>query len=192
MTERPLTTDERAGLADRLTRARGESRTALAKTALSSLLVCGVLAVLTRLASDAPTSVIVPLWSLLAVVFTLWIGLPWHRTMRQQVASLEDALQAGRARVTHVQSQAVVEFFLFIVGQEFYEDVDFPNSDFAIIDVLGTHGRPVDTIIVKSGTKPTPLRVVSANAKRLVEIPDHLTIVNTPVDRVELALPTAR
>ena len=57
MPERPLTTDERAALADRLTRARHESRTALVKTALSSLLVCGVLAVLTRLASDAPTSV---------------------------------------------------------------------------------------------------------------------------------------
>ena len=210
MTERPLTTDERAGLADRLTRARRESRVALVKTALASLMVCGVLAVLTRLASDAPTSVIVTFWSLLAVVFTLWIGLPWHRTMRQQVASLGDALQAGWARVTHVQSPAVVEFeeeedegacyafawgtdaSLFISGQEFYEDVDFPNSDFSIIDVLGTHGRPVDTIIVKFGTKLTPLRVVSANAKRLVEIPDHLTIVNTPVDSVELALPRAR
>src|SRR5262245_15973119 len=202
--------DERAGLAERLTRARRESRVALAKTALASLLVCGVLAVLTRLASDAPTSVIIAFWSLLAVVFTLWIGLPWHRTMRQQVASLGDALQAGRARVTHVQAPAVVEFeeeedegacyafawgtdaSRFIVGQEFYEDVDFPNSDFSLVDVLGTHGRPVDTIIVKFGTKLTPLRVVSANAKRLLEIPDHLTIVNTPVDSVELVLPKAR
>jgi hypothetical protein len=50
----------------------------------------------------------------------------------------------------------------------------------------------VDTIIVKLGTKLPPLRVVSANAKRLVEIPDHLTIVNTPVDSVESALPQAR
>ena len=209
MIERSLTPDERAGLANRLTRARRESRVALAKTALSSLFVCGVLAVLTRLASDAPTSVIVAFWALLAVVFTLWIGLPWHRTMRQQVASLGDALQAGRARVTHVQSPAVVEFeeeedegacyafawgtdaSLFIVGQEVYEDVDFPNSDFSIIDVLGTHGRPVDTLIVKFGTKLTPLHVVSAKAKRLVEIPDHLTIVNKPVDRVESALPQA-
>jgi hypothetical protein len=182
----------------------------LVKTALSSALVCGVLAVLTKAASNAPWLVVVLFWSALVVVFTVWIGLPWHRTMTLQVASLSDALRTGRARETRIQSTRAVEFeeeedegacyafalgaraSVFVVGQEFEEDDDFPNSDFAIVDLLGSHGRPVDSILVKNGTKLRPERVIAADVKRLVAIPEHLTIVEAPLDDVENALMAVR
>jgi hypothetical protein len=78
------------------------------------------------------------------------------------------------------------------VGQEFYEDDDFPNSDFSIIYLLGTHGRPVDFTLVKTGRKLVRTRVVPADTKRLVQVPDHLSVVGAPLDRVEAALPRAR
>ena len=209
-TERPLTAPERQALSRRLDNARSQRRMALAKTGGASGLVCGGLAVVTLAASTAPWWVVALFWSGLAAVLTLWIGLPWHRLMGQQVASLDDAFQASQARVTRVQSRRVVEFeeeedegacyafehdagaSLFIVGQEFYEDDDFPCSDFSIVDLLGTGGQPVDTFIEKHGPKLTPERVVPAAVKRRLLIPEHLTVVPAPLETVEAALSRSR
>ena len=208
--ERPLTEAERHSLTDRLEQARRESRTALARVAMSSAAVCGILAILTMLASGAPRPVIILVWSAVAVVFTLWIGLPWHRTMRQQVVFFDDALRASRARVTRVQSSRVVEFeeeedegacwafehgpgtSLVIVGQEFYEDDDFPNSDFTIVEFLGTRGQPVTSVLEKVGAKLRPERVVPASVKRRLEIPETLTVANAPLERLEEGLRRAQ
>ena len=208
-TERVLTPDERADLSSRLTRARVESRAALAKALISCLLVCSILAAFTVAASDAPWPVILLFWLVLAVALTVWIALPWHRTMKQQVAWLADALHTSRARETRVRSSRVVEFeeeedegacyafdhgpgaSVFVVGQEFYEDDDFPNSDFAIVDLLGSDGRAIDSLLVKLGGKLTPERVIPADVKNLVEIPEHLTVVEARLDHIEDALPKA-
>ena len=208
--ERPLTADERAQLSARLTAAVASRRGALGKAAISSLLVCGLLAMLTSAASDAPLWIILLFWSALGLVFTLWIGVPAHRVMQEHESVLSDALLASRARVTRVQSERVVEFeeeedegacfafdyrdqtSVFIVGQQFYEDDDFPNSDFSIVDLLGTHGRPVDSMLVKAGRKLVPARIVPADIKRLVQVPDHLSVIGAPLDRVEAALPRVR
>ena len=209
-TERALTADERAQLSARLTEARAGRRSALAKTALSTLLVCGFLALFTIAVSRAPSWLILIFWSALVVVFVLWIGVPQHRMMHEREEMLSDAPLASRARVTRVQSTRVVEFeeeedegacyafdyrdqrSVFIVGQAFYEDDDFPNSDFSLIDLLGTHGRPVDSTLVKTGRKLVPGRIVPADTKRLVQVPDHLSVVPAPLDRVEAGLPRAR
>ena len=208
--ERPLTADERAQLSARLTAAVASRRGALGKAAISSLLVCGLLAMLTSAASDAPLWIILLFWSALGLVFTLWIGVPAQRVMQEHESVLSDALLASRARVTRVQSERVVEFeeeedegacfafdyrdqtSVFIVGQQFYEDDDFPNSDFSIVDLLGTHGRPVDSMLVKAGRKLVPARIVPADIKRLVQVPDHLSVIGAPLDRVEAALPRVR
>jgi hypothetical protein len=109
--------------------------------------------------------------------------------MLSQIPALEDALCINRARVIRVQSERVVEFeeeedegachafghdaasVVFIVGQEFYEDDDFPNSDFSMIETLGSRGTPVDIWLEKTGRKLTPDRVVSANVKWTLELP---------------------
>lgn len=209
-TERALTPAEHAGLAARIARARTDSRTVLARTGLVCVIICGVLALLTVAASDAPWWVIVGFWSALTGVFTLWIGLPWHRTMRDQVVWLEDALRTNRARESRITSPRVIEFeeeedegacyafehgpdaSIFIVGQEFYEDDDFPNSDFSLVELLGSHGGPIDWAIAKRGAKLLPMRIVGAATKRMMEIPEHLTVIGAPLEGIEDALTHAR
>jgi hypothetical protein len=205
-TERDLNAGERSQLAARVQNARAESSKALLKTGRASAAICGVLMLLTLWLSDAPTIVIVGFWVVLTVVLTLWTGMPWRKLMRGQIPILEDALTANRAREMRVRSTRVVEFeefedegacyafdhdgrsSIFITGQEFYEDDDFPNSDFSMIELLGTSGKPVDVLLVKRGQKLTPERVIPAKIKDGLELPEHLEVVDAPLDRVETVL----
>ena len=186
--------------------ARDESSRALQKTGAASSAVCGVLMILTLWLSDAPAAVIVGFWTLMTIGFTLWVGLPWRRLMRGQMPILADAISANRAREIRLQSTRVVEFeevedegacyafdaggtsSIFINGQEFYEDDDFPNSDFSMIELLGTGGTPVDVVLRKRGRKLTPERVIPAAVKDDLELPEHLTVVQSPLDALESAL----
>jgi hypothetical protein len=206
-TERPLTDPEREKLTARLAHARSEASRVLVKTVAASAAVCGVLIIATLLASTAPRPLIVGFWLVMAGLFTVWIGLPGRRLMLSQIPALEDALRTTRARVVRVQSEHVVEFeevedegacyafetdparVVFIVGQEFYEGDDFPNADFSMIEVLGSRGTPVDIWVEKSGRKLMPDRVVPAKVKWTLELPDHLAVVDVPLDRVEDLLP---
>jgi hypothetical protein len=207
--ERPLTDNERRDLSHRITAARAESAKALIKSGGVAALGCGALALMTLLASDAPVLVIIGFWSALWIVFTLWIGLPWRRLMRQQIPIIEDGLRTNRARVVRLQSTRVVEFeeeedegacyafaiddgrSVFVVGQEFYEDDDFPNTDFSLIEILGAADRPIDTLLQKDGAKLQPERVIAARVKWTFDLPRHLQIIDAPVDRVESALASA-
>ena len=206
-TERPLTDAEREKLSARLANTRTEASLALVKTGAASVAVCGVLMIATLFASTAPRPLIVVFWLVLAALFTIWIGMPGRRLMVSQIPALENALRTNRARVIRVQSERVVEFeegedegacyafehdaarVVFIVGQEFYEDDDFPNSDFSLIEILGGRGTPVDIWLEKTGRKLTPDRVVPANVKWTLELPEHLAVVDVLLDRVEELLP---
>ena len=208
--ERPLTGEEHFQLFTRLQAARDESRKALPKSLAASATVCGVLMLLTLRASDAPVVVIVGFWVVMMVVFTVWIGMPGRRLMLGQIPILEGALHGNRARELRLTSERVVEFeevedegacyafdydgvsSIFVIGQEFYEDDDFPNSDFSMIELLGASGTPVDVLLTKRGRKLTAERVIPAAIKNGVELPDHLAIVPAPLDRIESALRTAR
>jgi hypothetical protein len=208
--ERPLTDAERLALSTRVARVRDESRWALLKAGGASAVVCGLLAAATLWASDAPRPIIVLFWTALWLLFTLWIGLPWRKLMRSQIPVLEDGLRTGRARVIRLESSRVVEFeeeedegacYAFehdadscvaIVGQEFYEDDDFPNTDFSMIEILGAAGRPIDVLLNKDGRKLRPERVIAAAVKRAVEMPQHLDVIPAPLDRLpEALLPAA-
>jgi hypothetical protein len=206
-TVRPLSAEERRQLMARLAHARAESRRSLVKTGLAGGVVCGVLAIATLIASDSPRLLIVAFWVVLWLVFTLWIGLPWRRLMRDQVRLFEEAIRANRAREIRVQSMRVVEFeeeedegacyafdhdgnaALFIIGQEFYEDDDFPNADFSMVEIIGEGGHPIDVLLVKRGKKLQPERVVPAATKNRLELPEHLTIVPGSLDSIEASLP---
>ena len=205
-TERSLTDDERRHLSVRLDAARAESARALVKTGAAGAAVCGTLAAVTLFASDAPRLVIVGFWGTLWAVLTLWIGLPQRRLMRGQIPVLEEARRTSRAREIRLQSTRVVEFeeeedegacyafehepgsAVFIVGQEFYEDDDFPNSDFAMVEILGQRGQAVDVMLLKTGRKLVPERIVPAAVKDRLEVPDHLEVVPAPLDGIEAHL----
>jgi hypothetical protein len=165
-----------------------------------------VLMVLTLVASDAPVIVVIGFWVVMIAVFTVWLGMPGRRLMLDQVQILQDALHGNRARERRLQSNRVVEFeevedegacyafghdggsSIFVIGQEFYEDEDFPNSDFSMIELLGASGKPIDVLLTKRGRKLTPERVVPAAIKNGVELPEHLAIVPAPLDRIESEL----
>jgi hypothetical protein len=204
--ERSLTDAERHQLTVRLRNARSESSKAILKTAAASAAVCGGLALVTLWLSDAPALIILGFWVGMGSLFTLWIGLPWRRLMRAQIPILEDGLRTNRARELRLRSEHVVEFeeeedegacyafdrdgssVVFVVGQQFYEDEDFPNSDFSMTEILGGSGQPVDVLMTKRGRKLAAERVIPAHVKRDLELPDHLEVVNVPLDRIESGL----
>lgn len=206
VTERPLTEEERHLLSLRLDRVGAESRKALRKTGAASTVVCGVLAVITLLTSDAPQLIVLAFWGTLAVAFGLWLGMPWRRLVRDQVRLLAEGFQTNRAREIQIRSPRVVKFeeaddegpcyafeydageSLFVVGHEFYEDEAFPNSDFSILQILGKSGNAIDQIVLKRGDKLRPERVVPASAKNQMDLPEHLTVVGAPLDLIEAAV----
>jgi hypothetical protein len=205
--ERSLTPRERNELLLRLDAARREASRALLKSGAASAAVCGALGLLTAALSDAPLVVVTAFWFAMTVLFTVWIGWPWRKLMRQQIPLFEAALRRDRAVETRVQAKRVVEFeevedegacyafehhpgaSLFVVGQEFYEDNDFPNTDFSMVDILGEGPVPVTTLMIKSGSKLVPERVVPSAVKNTLELPDHLTLIDAPLERIEAALP---
>jgi hypothetical protein len=98
-TERSLTEEERADLMARAAKARSEARQVFVRTGGASVAICGMLAAITTVASDAPNTVILGFWATLACVFTVCVGGPWRKLMRGQVMALDDALgTAERAR----------------------------------------------------------------------------------------------
>jgi len=205
--ERPLTDGERLHLAARLASARNEGSRALFTAGGASALVCGLLAAATLFASNAPRTIVLGFWTALWLVFTLWVGLPWRKMMRGQIPILEDGLHTARAREIRLQSPRVIEFeeeedegacyafehdassSVFVVGQEFYEDDDFPNTDFSMVEILGASGHPIDVLLKKDGRKLRPERVIAASIKHRLEMPQHLEVVAAPLERVEDALP---
>jgi hypothetical protein len=190
----------------RLANARAESRRALLKTGGASAAVCSVLLTLTLLASEAPPVLIAAFWIVVCLVLTLWIGLPWRRLMRGQVRVFEEAIRTNLAREIRLQSTRVVEFeeeedegacfafdhngnaAVFIVAQEFYEDDDFPNTDFSMVEILGDGGRLLDVLLFKRGEKLQPERVVPAAVKNRPDLPEHLAVVPGRLDRIEASL----
>jgi len=205
--ERALTDAEKRELEARIERLQSMVRLRLPKATVASVIVCGALAALTLLVSDASRGVILAFWLALAVLFSLWIGLPGRTGPRRQAALLEAALRHDRARVFRVQSTRVVEFeeiedegacyafdigegrILFVQGQEFYPDDDFPNSDFSLATVLGPGNAVVDEIFTKSGAKLDPERRIARDVKDRLTIPDHLEVIDADLGTIEAVLP---
>ena len=185
------------------------ARVALLKSALASVAVCGVLAALTLLASDAPRPVILGFWAAIAALLSVWIGLAERRRLRQKAASLAAGLHADRVRGIRIQSPRVVEFeeiedegacfafevgpnrVVFIHGQQFYATDAFPNSDFSIIEVLDPNGAVVDELFSAKGSHLAPIRMIDRQTKARLELPGHLEVASVSLDHLEDQLPPA-
>ncbi len=207
--ERQLTPEERGILERRCSALEVSSRAAMRRMGWISAAVCGVLAVLTLLASDASNVVVLVFWLTLAGVLTLWTGLPERRLLRAQYGALAEALKTDRARDFRIQATRVVEFeeiedegacyafalddqhTVLIVGQQYYESMSFPNDDFSIVEVLSASGTPVDELLIARGRKLPPERIVAADVKDVLELPEHLTVLPVRLDDVERAMAAA-
>lgn len=200
--ERPLLDGEQRAIAHRGDEAARAANAALRRFGLVSVAVCAVLGVLTLLASDAPPVIVIGFWTLMAGVFTLWTGLPERRQARQRAGAYAAALAHNRARVTRIRSDRVVAFeevedegacwafdagddrTIFVAGQMYDADDGFPSSDVTFVEVLLPNGAVADELVSHEGRRLEPERWVSGEAKLVAEPPEHLAIVDVPLDRV--------
>jgi len=208
--ERPLTPAELENLSAKLKAARAEGRSTFMATVLGSALVWVFLVGLTIKASDTPIWIAILFWSSLTIVVIMWTVAPNQRSMDDATAKLNQAVRTNLAHVTRVQSARVVEFekddyegvcyafeidaesSLFIVGQAFGEGEGFPNSDFSIVEILAARGRPLETVVEKHGVTLTPVAVSPNATKSLMVIPEHMSVLPLPLDRITEGLPHRR
>ena len=173
---------------------------------LGLFLLCVLLAGWTVLESDISPLIIIGIWIFLAAAIGLWVGLEQHSRLRKLRLSLSQALESGRAREIRIVASGVVEFeeeedegacyafqiaddrIVFVCGQEFYRSAKFPNSDFALIDVFGASGERVEFYIRKTGSKLVPARVVRADVKRRLRLPEHLHVMPGKLEQLEQLL----
>jgi len=142
----------------------------------------------------------------IAFPISLWSYLSLRRKFIADVQLLESALCRNEARVTRIQSDAMVEFeeeedegacyafqlenrqIVFLSGQEFYPSAKFPNSDFSLVSIYGDRGILAESFIEKNGDKLEALRTISARQKSRMKIPDNMETVEGNLDQIEQIL----
>ena len=138
-------------------------------------------------------------------LFWVWEAINTKQDQKQ-LSNIEAAIARNEARVVHCQSNAMVYFeeiedegadycfqvedsrLLFISGQEFYETTRFPNTDFELVTAVGNNRYQVLFHIYCHGQKLKPLRVIPADVKKKLALPEHLTVVEGSLDHLEQLL----
>lgn len=142
----------------------------------------------------------------IALLISLWTYFELRPKFTADVAQHENALHRNEARVTRIQSNAMVEFeeaedegachafqldqgrIVFVSGQDFYDSAKFPNSDFSLVDILADDGRLIESFIEKNGTRLKALRKISSRQKAGMRIPEHLEIIEGDLHEIEQIL----
>lgn len=204
--DRNLTDLERRRLERQAAGLRREGAVVLRRILLAAVVTCGVLALLTILASDVAWPAIVAVWGVIAAVVGGWTWLQESRSWRARAAQLESARRAARVHEVRIASHACVEleevedegacyafdtgdgFIVFVAGQEFYPSGSFPSSDFSLVHLLEEAGRLVDFRLEIHGEPLTPARTIQAGIKRRLRWPDHLERVRGSLAEVERLL----
>ena len=203
---RALSSAELRLLRTKAARLKATARRASRRFPLISAGIVGVLWLATMLASDAPWPVITGFWAVAWLGLTIW-GMKdlWTSGgyMTSMAAGLESALRRKEADVFVIRSRSYVEFeeiedegacyafeldderLVFISGQEFYPEAKFPSLDFSLVYVLDEKGQTVDMLIEKRGPRVAPSRVISAEAKERLDIPEHLATLPSPTTDLE-------
>ena len=173
---------------------------------VSGLVVTVALWFLTILASDSDWRVITAFWAAVGGAIAVWAWRGQARDLSRRVDIVRSALRRNEVDVVRIQSQAVVEFeevddeggcfafqteddqIVFIIGQAFYPDERFPNSDFSVLTVLGRGGMIADLWVSKGGSKLEPLRRIDAAARRRLQLPECFEIRHGRLDELKRIL----
>lgn len=203
-----LTDLERRRLQRQAAGLRREGAVVMRRTLLAAVGTCGVLALLTILASDVAWPAIVAVWGVIAAGVGGWTWRQESRSWRARVAQVESALRAGRVHEVRIAAHACAELeevedegacyafdtgdgsIVFVTGQEFYPSGRFPSSDFSLVHLLGEAGRLVDFRLEIHGRPLAPARTIQAGVKRRLRWPEHLERVQGSLDEVERLLGT--
>lgn len=204
--ERPIAGPERRALSMRLATLNREGRRGPLRLLVGFFFFFVLFSIVTVLASDLSPQIVVGLWFAVLVLIGLWVWIEESLKRRKLVESISRTLESGRVREIRVVASSVVEFeeeedegacyafqiaddrIVFVSGQEFYPSAKFPNSDFALVDVLGPSGELVDFFIRKDGARLVPVRIVSAATKRGLRVPAHLEVVSGKLEQLEQLL----
>jgi len=57
---------------------------------------------------------------------------------------------------------------------DFWRSVDFPNTDFSLVEIIGENGFPMEGLTEKNGNLLKPKRTISAKVKSKLRIPEPL------------------
>jgi hypothetical protein len=206
-TIRPLTPAER----DRLSAAAAEARTRSApwRPAAACAAVIGTLWALTLLASDAPWPVVTLFWTVTGLLILVWVQRDARRdtaALRAMAQRFDSALEHDRAEVFRIEARAYAELeeiedegacyafdlgdgrIVFLTGQEFYPDEDFPCLAFSLVSPLDDDGQAVDCWVETHAERSTPERVVPGKTKHRIRVPEHLSVVHGTLGDLEQIL----
>jgi len=170
------------------------------------LIGAGIMAVLTVLANPQARFYAIVFWLGLALLFWGWCALDETRKGRKRIADIDAAIRRNVAEVIQCQSDEVVAFeeiedegaeycfqaeqatLLFVSGQDFYETSRFPNSDFEIITACGDMGVPRLWHLACHGKKLKPGRIIPAEQKKQLTMPEHLEVRTGRLEHLEKIL----
>jgi hypothetical protein len=142
----------------------------------------------------------------IALPISLWSYLSLRPKVFAEVCQVESALRRNEARVTRIQSQAMVEFeeiedegacyalqldkhrIVFVSGQDYYPTAQFPNDDFSLVSIYGDDNILVEAFIENHGNKLQPFRSVSSEQKSRMLIPFHLQTIEGDLNQIEQLL----
>ena len=141
-----------------------------------------------------------------ATPFCIWAWFSGRSKVGADLKRYEVALEKNEAHILRIQADSMIEFeeeedegacyafqldhhrVVFISGQDYYPSVKFPNSDFSLIDIYGEDGVVVEEFIEKHGAKLRASRTISSQAKRRMNIPNHLQVISGDLDNIEQLL----
>ncbi len=196
---RALTSAEAEHLRDRIRLSGGRRFT--------NLIIAGGLFIglwlLTPWGTDKQFWVATLTWLFIGAVLVGWAYWDLRRQSKAARQQFESALRRNAADVYGIKATRFVEFdevedegaayafelqdgrIVFITGQDFYAHDTFPCLDFSLVHLLDEKGDIVELLVESHAAKAAPARVVTAPAKRSLELPAHLTVMDKPLEALE-------
>ncbi len=203
---RVLSKKEKRAIQKQIIFIKNRSRQLKQRLVIVCLVMFGFLSALTILLSDDHWPIIIIFYTIIGGLISFSI---WHQEKEnksERLLQLENVLNKGSVSELRIQATNVVQFeeeedegacfafqyalneLIFISGQEFYESSKFPNNDFSLIHIQDSSGKPVEFFIEKHGQKLKPNRVVPAQQKSKLKIPEHLSRISGNIDDIEKLL----
>lgn len=204
---RPLSAEE----VRRLERSLGDAE-AVERGAPRAALITGAgattaLWAATLLASDAPAAVITGFWLVVGAAITVWVMRDRRREVVGIAAPLRSALRRAEADEYRIEATAFAAFeevedegaayafqveadrMVFLGGQEFYPEGDFPSLAFSLVYPLTERGTAADLMIVCHEPRAQPARILPREVKaKAPRFPGTLDVVSGTLGELETIL----
>ena len=205
---RPLNERERRLLNKRIAAHRvAARRRLLGCMLLMALLLIAIFVCVWIVDKKPPDLVMVILACAGYAVMSVAVYLTLRSEHRADARPYHSVLNRNEAHVDHIQADRMIELeeyedegatyafqveedrIVIVTGQDFYKSARFPNTDFSIVEIRDSTGKPVEGCIEKHGEKLKPTRTVPGSWKRQSSVwPEHLQVVRGKLDNLERLL----